>query len=326
MPRLIPIEFIPDSLWDKHNSTLILPTQLVNTWLSILDKYDLRIKAMQESDKDIDLIGGMRKEETDEFLAWRFPNSSAKAMLTILDPKNDLPKIPDVFARIFSGNQVFIADLPCGSGTTSLAILSVFCELRKKNIIPRMPLDVIIVGGEISEYARTYAKESLEILKNDLESQAINVRFKILDWDVCDKFSNSNLTKCIDIDSHEFPAKLLYMSHFSGFLHKDTKWKKAQDQFDELFRHFMGDGSIVLWTEPGMKRVTNEYGLFSKITKWFSSNFFKKIGVTQDTDQYTVCCSSLSVKHPIRPDHSFVVNLAVRRFDLYPKVSEKDET
>ncbi|MEO0332087.1 MAG: hypothetical protein AAF223_10425 [Bacteroidota bacterium] len=271
MTRLIPIESIPNSLWSKQESTLRLPLQVTEIWSQILENNELTNQAKQKAPDRI--IGGMSKKDTDDFLAWRFPGSSAKVILTVLDPNDDLPQIPDTFARIFSGNKVFMADLPCGSGTASLNILSVFYELRKINAIPRMPLNVVVLGGEISEHARGYADESLKALQEKLEEQAIFLEFSTHHWDVCNQLSNSDLVKEINIRSHECSSKLIYMSHFSGFLEKEKKWRDAQAQFGEVFRHFRSDNSIVLWLEPDMKAVTRDNGFFPRLIKWFSQAF-----------------------------------------------------
>jgi len=234
MTRLIPVEMIPNSLWNRENSILYLPPQLISCWEMLLDKYQLRDKAMIEAPRGFE--GGMSKEDTDNHLAWRFTGSSARVMLTMLDPFQNLRDIPDVFARIFSGNKVFLADLPCGSGAASMSILSVFCELRKQGKIPRMPLHLVIVGGELSQYAQDYAKEALGSLINALEAQAITLEFSVIDWDVCDKFSNTDLIKQLTLKSQNCPAKLLILANFSGFLEREKKWNEASKQFDEIGR------------------------------------------------------------------------------------------
>ena len=102
MPRLIPVKMLPSSLWSKD--VLRLPPQLVSCWEMLLDKYQLRDKAMTEAPEGFE--GGMSKQNTDNHLAWRFTGSSARVILTMLDPYEDLQQISDTFARIFSGNRV----------------------------------------------------------------------------------------------------------------------------------------------------------------------------------------------------------------------------
>lgn len=313
MVRLIPVKMIPKSLWNQN--ILQLPSQLISSWEILLDKYQLRDKAMTIAPEGFE--GGMSKDDTDNHLAWRYTGSSARVILTMLDPHEELQQIPDMFARIFSGNRVFLADLPCGSGAASMSILSVFCELRKQGIIPRMPLHIVIIGGEISEYAQIYAKESLGCLSflNELEAQAITIEFDIIDWDVCDKFSNTDLIKELTLKSQNCSGRLLMLANFSGFLEREKKWSAAKIQFDELFRYSRGNNSIALWIEPEKNNVTKDGGFFSRILLWFEKQFSKLIGKNRENKQYGYASSSVNVKHPLGQGE-FRTNLAVIRFDL----------
>ncbi len=202
MPRLIPVEVIPNSLWSKEDFTLYLPPQLISSWVKLLEKYDLKEKAMTPNYQGFE--GGISQEDTDNHLAWRFTGSSARVMLAVLDPLQNLSEISNEFTRLFSGNKVFLADLPCGSGAASLSILSIFCELRKKGIVPRTPIHIVIIGGEISVFAQRYAKEILNYLVNELAEQAITIEVNIIDWDVCDNFSNTELVKKLKLTSQKW--------------------------------------------------------------------------------------------------------------------------
>ena len=260
----------------------------------------------------------MNKEDTDNHLAWRFTGSSARVMLSMIDPHEELAEISNAFVRTFSGNRVFLADLPCGSGAASMSILSVLCELRKQSRLPRMPLEVVIVGGEISKYAQSYAKEALENLIAELEAQAITITFDVMDWDVCNRFSNTHLIKQLTLKSQDCTTKLLVLANFSGFLQRDGKWKEAEKQFDELFRHIREENSIALWIEPNMKNVTNKKGGFMpRLIDWFKQRFSSVIPLSDDNErQECYAESTVSVKHPLR-EETFPDHLVVRRFDLY---------
>lgn len=313
MARLIPVEMIPNSLWSKQDSILHLPPQLISSWKMLLDKYQLRDKAETKAPEGFE--GGMSEENTKNHLAWRFTGSSARVMLTMLDPLQQLHHIPDVFARIFSGNKVFLADLPCGSGAASMSILSVLCELRKQGKLPRMPLDIIILGGEISPYAQNYAKEALESLRTELEAQAITIEFDVIDWNVCDKFSNTDLIRQLILKSQNCSSKLLILANFSGFLQKDGKWKAATTQFDELFRYSRGKNSIALWVEPKTNEVTTEGAFLGRLIKWFKNLFSKVLSKNKEIEQVHHVGSSAKVQHPLIKG-TFTVNLVVVRFEL----------
>ena len=310
MTRLISVNLIPSSLWNKDKNALYLPPQLVSGWEMLLDKYQLRDMAMQKAPKGFE--GGMSQEDTNKHLAWRFTGSSARVMLTMLDPLDQLPRIPDIFVRVFSGNRVFLADLPCGSGAVSLSILSVLCELRKQKRIPRMPLHVVILGGEISQYAQSYAKEALEFLRIELATQAITIEFDIIDWDVCDRFINTNLIQRLTLKSQNCSAKLLILANFSGFLEREKKFKLAQSQLDELFRYSQSDNSIALWIEPQKSNVTKSF--FLRLINWFKKQFSILLkDQVLNSDSYAK--SSARAINPLT-ENMFRVGLAVIRFDL----------
>lgn len=312
MSRLVSKEMLPETLWDSDELVLILPPQLVSIWKFLLQKNGLQEKALEKAPEGFE--GGLSKEDTDNHLAWRFTGSSARVMLPILDPNEDLDGVPDVFIRLFSGNKVFLADLPCGSGAASLSILTVLYELRKQNCVPREPLHVVIIGGEISKYAQEYANDALSRLIKELESQAITVEFEIMDWDVCDKISNTDLIKHMTLKSQDCATKLLLLANFSGFLEREKKWQEAQKQFDELFRHSRDDNSFALWIEPQKNNVTNSNGFMPRLINWFTkafANFLPK------GDEYVenYAETSANTRHPLNGG-KFRVGLAVVRFDL----------
>jgi hypothetical protein len=322
MDRLISKEMIPGSLWNNEESTMYLPPQLVSIWTMLLDKYGLREKAMQPAPEGFE--GGISKEDTDSHLAWKFTGSSARVMLSIIDPHEELPEISDAFIRTFSGNKVFLADLPCGSGAASISILSVLCELRKQGRLPRMPLEVVIVGGEISKYAQNYAKEALESLMGELEEQAITIVFDVIGWDVCNQFSNTDLIRYLTLKSQHSATKLLMLANFSGFLQGRGKWKEAKKQFEELFRHSREENSIALWIEPRKNNVISQGGFMPRLVTWFRQFFREFLPTSGENDDNNIYAESIAqVKHPLC-EGTFRNQIVVVRFDL--PLKKNDET
>jgi hypothetical protein len=317
MPRLIPVEVIPNSLWSKEDFTLYLPPQLISSWVKLLEKYDLKEKAMTPNYQGFE--GGISQEDTDNHLAWRFTGSSARVMLAVLDPLQNLSEISNEFTRLFSGNKVFLADLPCGSGAASLSILSIFCELRKKGIVPRTPIHIVIIGGEISVFAQRYAKEILNYLVNELAEQAITIEVNIIDWDVCDNFSNTELVKKLKLTSQKCSKKLLFIANFSGFLEGDNKWPEANNQFEKLFQYSENTNVMILWIEPKTNKVINNNGFFPRLVKWFRKTFSQFIGKNKEMEDKQYAQDRVKVQHPLVENSIFKTNLAVKKFYLPKK-------
>ena len=115
------------------------------------------------------------------------------------------------------------------------------------------------------------------------------------------------------LSSQNCSAKVLLLTNFSGFLGTGKNWKKAEDKFDELFRHSRDDNSVVLWIEPKKNNVINENGFFPRMTKWFKKQFDKLIRKDKETNEFS--CSSANVKHPLMTG-TFRTNMVIVQLDL----------
>jgi hypothetical protein len=316
--RLVRRDDIPDSLWDRSDQVLSLAPSLVAAYTTLLDRHGLRTLAMQAPPPD-GPVGGVTKDETDKHLAWAFPGSAARVQLAVLDPRSDVPHIADAFTRLLAGNKVAIADVPCGSGAAVLSILATIAELRKQQRVPREPLDLVIVTGEISEFARRYTVEGFGELRQLLEEQAIWIETVCLHWDVCDKLSNTDLIREITVRSRECGARLLVVANFSGCLQRGGKFKQAQPQLEELFRHVRGGNSSAIWVEPQTNVAAIEGGgLFARLTDWFKQKWASFVRVRRGRDDSEpVGRASCKCQHPLRTDSCFEARLSVLRCDLH---------
>ena len=315
MARLIQSADIPETLWHSSKECLHLAPDLLTAWKHLLQHAGLEEKALQPVAEG--KIGGLTREETDEHLAWRFSGSSARVQLSLLDPRNELSGVTDAFAKVFSGGTVLVADLPCGSGAAVLTLLASIAELRRQSRIPRHPLHVKVVGGELSEFARDYASRAMNHVKNALAEQAIWISAEFLPWNALDKFSTADLTNRLTVLGQECSSRLMVLANFSGFLQGDGKWKEALPQFESLFVHGRAQNSFVLWIEPQTNKVLAMGGFFSRAIAWFKKLF--SAHQTQD-EQDALLVENLGksmagVQHPLK-DHQFDVHLVIQRFDL----------
>ncbi|MDK6080428.1 hypothetical protein [Massilia varians] len=315
MARLIQPTDIPETLWHTSNECLHLAPDLLTAWNHLLQHAGLADKALQPVAEG--KIGGLTKEQTDEHLAWRFSGSSARVQLSLLDPRNELSGVTDAFAMVFSGGTVLVADLPCGSGAAVLTLLASVAELRRQGRIPRHPLHVKVVGGELSEFAREYASRAMNHIENALAEQAIWISAEFLPWNALDKFSTADLTNRLTVLGQDCSARLMVLANFSGFLQGDGKWKEALPQFESLFVHGRAHNSFVLWIEPQTNKVLAMGGFFGRAIAWFKKLFLAH--QTQDEQDSlaveNVGKSKAGVQHPLK-DHQFDVHLVIQRFDL----------
>ncbi len=126
-----------------------------------------------------------------------------------------------------------------------------------------MPLDVRLIGADLSDPARAYAAELLPLLKDRLEEQAIFVSEKFRPWDATDKLSTMELNRNIIGLSLNGVKRLMLVANFSGFLEQSGKRKKAEPQLEEMFRYMSGTGCAAIWIEPQTNRATTNGGTFS---------------------------------------------------------------
>ncbi|MDH5217996.1 MAG: hypothetical protein OEX19_09890 [Gammaproteobacteria bacterium] len=317
MERFIEKDELPSSLWNEEEDSLLLPPIAVSSWISLLETNSLYELAESKAPKGFE--GGVSEEDTNKHLAWRYNGSCGRILLSMLDPHNKLPSVSDAYAKIFSGNKVFLADLPSGSGAAVITILTTLAELRCKSCLPRIPLTVVVVAGEISESARKYVVSQIDSIRVNLEEQAIWVEYDVVDWDVCDPINSTDLIRKMTIKSNDCDSRMLVVSNFSGLLESNGKWKDAKPQLDEIFRHSRDDNSTAIWIEPQRNNVPI---FLDRLVSWFVKLFREILpaGVSREaTDWYAK--DDAKIKQPIK-DGYYPVRLSVVRFELPIKGEE----
>jgi len=312
MERFIQVKDIPPSLWSHSNQLLTLPESLVDSWKLLLQQNDLEAMALGKAPQGF--TGGMSKSDTDKHFAWRYTGSCGRVVLTALDPKSHLSEVSDSYATIFAANKVLLADLPCGSGAGSVSIITTLIELRKHNILPRLPLTIKIIAAEISQHALEYYVKQLEEIESIAIEQAIEVEFETVRWDALDKISTADLIQKLTLLNQDCDSRLLLLTNFSGFLDKEQRWEDAKPQFEQIFIHSRDKSSTAIWIEPGSKNIG---GFFNKLTNWFNI-FLNSLRKSIPNIDSLYGESASKCQHPLK-DHLFNISLTVKRFQLPAK-------
>ncbi len=308
--RLVKIHDIPDTLRCTSTKHLRLPEKLVAAWLSLLDNNGIRDQVKKDSPKSI--AGGLTEQATKDHLVWRFTGSAARVELAMLSPNHSKSEISDAFAKIFSGGKVLLADVPCGSGAAALSVLTTIAELRAQSVLPRIPLEVVLVGGEIADHAKTNFRAAIRDVKDDLERQSITISDSVMHWDVCNSLSNTDLIKRLTLLGDKCSTRMLLLANFSEFLQGDGKWKTAQPQFDELFRHFRSERSSAIWIEP---QTNKALPFLERIIKWVGLKKFVSL-FSRDESKENVLKDNCQFFHALDNTKKFRTQLAVIRVDL----------
>lgn len=312
--RLLDPADLPASLWDVGSKTLSLPPFLTRLYETLIERHGLRALA-NSRDPDDPPVGGLTQEKTDQHFAQAFDGSAARAQLAMLDPKKDATAASNAYIRSLAGNGLNLTDAPCGAGAAAVAFLANTAELRANGVLPREPLDVYLIGAEISGPARVYAAEVLAELRPSLEEQAIFVTVEFVSWDVTDDLSNTDLVRRMTLTAGTNQNRLLVVANFNGFLEKERKRKEAMPQLEELFRHASGEQSVVVWIEPAMNRAIGDGGLLPWLRNLIKSTWHRFAKEKTDTD-VPIATSHARFHLPLNPGQTARVGLAVMPIEL----------
>ena len=262
---------IPLSLWNGRDLLSLAPSLQVS-YREVLSQTGLLDEARSLTAQGD--IGGASEEETAQHFARNFSASCARVELALLDPKDELPNASDLFIRAFSGGRVGLLDIPCGSGAAGATLLTTVAELRRKNVIPREPLEVILVGGDISDSAQNNARMIHTEFQQALHDQAIFVTASFRSWDILNAESTTSLLYNWMNATHGCDQFFVLIANCSGFLGSDANFKRAEERLAEVFRWAEERKATVAWVEPQTNRAMKKMWpkvverLFKRITGW----------------------------------------------------------
>ncbi len=310
--RIVPVEDIPLSLWDT--ALLRLPPALATAYCNAVTAHGLAEVAAAR-DPNRAPVGGLSENEAKIHFAQAFDGSSARVALAVLDPKVEVARVADALTVLFAGGRIAVLDVPCGAGAFFLSVLAAVAELRARRVLPRHPLDVTVIGGDINMHAAKFAHDLLERIRPTLSDQAIEVSFACQQWDVHDDVNTAALLKRFITDSVGAERTAVVVSNFSGFLKSSGNWQKAREQLKDLFMYCPGNHRTALWLEPKTKAATES------LRSWIAGaireswrrvmTYFQGINEDEALEQ-----TEAEFQLPLEPNSRSVVRLSVQRFEL----------
>ena len=261
----------------------------------------------------------MTKAETDKHFAQQFCGSVARSQLALLDPHDQVRHVADAFATLLAGGKMALLDLPSGAGALSLGLLCTIAELRSRGVLPRHPLDITIIGGEISAAARSYADKLFRRVVPDLARQAIFVNQTQVHWDACDKVDTTRLLQRFLGTCAETDRKVVAISNFSAFLSQHGKQKQVFPQLEDVFQFSSGANSSAIWIEPQLNGATATGGVFTWVVKQLREKLTRFVNLVRGSDSHDKDASETEADFvpPMTPNIAVRVRLAVLRFELH---------
>jgi hypothetical protein len=175
-------------------------------------------------------------------------------------------------------------------------------DLRQQDRLPRQPLRVTVLGGDLSEPALRIQRRLYRKLTPRLEEYGIQFRPVVQRWDIEDAEQTTALLARWGKLCPARAATAVLAANFSGFL--SQKVKECREQLREILRHAGVQGADVLWVEPRTTAATQK--LFPGLSKEVFPKVLKMRQSWGDKPRAGQC----AVQHPIQQHGSFTVSAA----------------
>ncbi len=225
-------------------------------------------------------VGGESAADAQNHVINRFLNSAARMQFVCSDPNDKQPEVRDMVLDQLGDGHIYLLDLAAGNGAGTLSMLSLLCELRMQKAIPKLPLNVVIVGVDYSPEALNYYAELLEKIRPWLENHGISVflSLSICDLTVSGEFSEELESFFDDAKKHNVKRFMCVISALSG-TGKDG-WEQMHDSIKIAaagLSHRKRSSSW-LWVEPHVGKAwpTKFADSIRLILKKVPFKFFKK--------------------------------------------------
>lgn len=225
-------------------------------------------------------VGGESAIDAQNHLINRFLNSAARMQFVCSDPNDKQPEVRDMVLDQLGDGHIYLLDLAAGNGAGTLAMLSLLCELRMQKAIPKLPLNVVIVGIDYSAEALNYYAELLERIRPWLENYGISISLSL---SVCDLTVTGEFSEVLESffdDAKEKNVKrfMCVISALSGA--GKEGWEKMHDsiKITAAGLSHRKRSSSWLWVEPhvGKSWPTKFADSVRLILKKVPFKFFKK--------------------------------------------------
>jgi hypothetical protein len=316
--RVVPVEDLPRTIWS--DGVLHLAPALAAAYRSVVHEHGLLdLAATRDSNRPP--VGGVSDADARKHFAQAFDGSCARTTLALIDPKGELCHVADALVALLAGGRVAVLDVPCGAGAFFLSVLGTTAELRARGVVPRQPLDVLVLGGDINDHATEFASKMHAQMTEALQRQAISVRFAAMSWNICDEVSTADLLKRFLTASSDAERSAVVISNFSGFLNSSGNWKKAEPQLKDLFRFCSGENSSAVWLEPQTSAATQTvWGKVIQTAKSRWARFVALFGRALETDTPERTAAEFAL--PLKPGETATARLTVMRFELRGRARE----
>lgn len=204
---------LPISVWNSN--VLYLPAPLAAAHKDFLNTKGW-MSSYQPSQNGG--TGGQSAQEAQDHVINRFLNSAARMQFVCADPHDAQPEVREMVLDQLGDGHIHLLDLAAGNGAGTLAMLSLLCELRAQKAVPKLPLNVSIVGVDYSANALTFYADLLGRISPWFETSGINISLSLAhcDLSVSGEFSEVLESFFDDAKKQDVKRFLCVISALSG--------------------------------------------------------------------------------------------------------------
>lgn len=292
---------------------LSLPGRLSIAYRETLEELGLMQQAQDLANRNNGGIGGISEQESRDHFAWNFSSSCGRTELFYLDPHQTFKTTRDAVISLFSGGYVTILDIPSGAGSGTATLFSLIAQLREEGVLPRIDLEVQVVGGDISPTSRNIADSLFERMRDEWLNCGILVEHQFVDWDVLSDESTGDL---LEIWTRTFDRRpgLLLGNNFSGFLGEcmengqQRRWvDEAESPLRQIFTTVARHGFSTFWLEPAnnparigllpkLDAILRRYSRVARVFEGYPSTSAELINPVVDGDHFPVRATGIHLE------------------------------
>ena len=272
--RVLPVEQIPKELW--LDSVLLVPVHAISCYEHELTALGLFDQAQNGTDKKA-IHGGCDEAASLEHFTHRYSVSAGRLEFTALAPDLGLTPVSDALLSSFSDGHVTLLDIPCGAGSSAVALLATLSSLRSKGVLPTLPLTVTIVGGDCSGKALEIYSSMMTRLKPLIASCGIEICWHLEIWDATRADSTANLIDKWFAASIGVGEYFVCIANFSGALIHAGLFEAFSPSLEQILGRLHDKKSTVIWLEPSgatvkAKLLPRIIEFIKKRIGWFSTH------------------------------------------------------
>ena len=243
---------IPIELWKEE--TFHMPICLVNSYEAVLQAHNLMSTALDTRNRD-GIFGGPSREETLLHFALRYGVSTTRVESLVLDPASAFGRISSDLIATLSSGSISILDVPCGCGAAGVSLLTTIAALRANGLLPKLPLDVKITGGDCSTTGRSIYLQMVEKITPFLNSVGMGIELTAVNWDATNPDTTANMVDQWFEHSIGSPEYLVIVANFSG--EAGSNFQQYSRSFQHIDERLHNKRSTLVWVEPQMLGARN---------------------------------------------------------------------